>query len=313
MATDFEGMTAERFLETVPFDEDARYEWKADLIIENKQRFDMELGKQVSAFANSSGGYIVLGVANDRSLRMLSTERKRPTLKEWLVGKVNRSVDYPIKDFSVHVLPSALEENKAVAVIEVAESLAAPHMAVDEKRYYYRLDGRSEIAPHYYLDLLRNRSTKAKLTLTVYRRTFYVQDQQPTLCLHVELINESHQCAERWGIILKASNDAGQHFKVNGRSLHQGALAPHSLTSPPLMPLHNESFAIEVKSRMSNPGREVTWADRWRTFGIDLIPVSQNYAGTPIRIEWTDGDELQKKVFDLFGGLVNPTTRALDF
>lgn len=294
-AIDWETVSAEEFATSVPVEENNLYEWKSGAIVDGTTKFRKELGTQVSAFANSGGGYIVLGVKNDRTIDGVSPEndRDRPTRKEWLVGKVMHSVAYPVSGFEVHRLPIAGEVSNAVYVIEVFDSLKAPHRCVDNGHYYYRLDGRSEIAPHFYVDLLFSRTTKAKLDLTVTRKELQsVGNNKLQMQVLVRIENVSMQCAERWGVILRSTTETGEHLQCKSRRLSEGAYIPHH-AGIPLMPMHNESvdFVIIDRSDIRNPHIA------WDGFSVEIIPVSQNFAGEPTLIQFRTGEKENVEMF----------------
>ena len=58
---------AEDVIAMIPGPEDERWECKSGMVL-GGGGFRAELAKQVSAFANSGGGYIVLGVTNDLTI-----------------------------------------------------------------------------------------------------------------------------------------------------------------------------------------------------------------------------------------------------
>jgi hypothetical protein len=76
-------------------------------------------------------------------------------------------LDYPISDFRVHTViksgPSRIPADKEVIVIDVGDSAAAPHQNKRDRIYYRREGGRSARAPHFYLEILRQRLTNPVL------------------------------------------------------------------------------------------------------------------------------------------------------
>ena len=77
-------------------------------------------------------------------------------------------------DFRVHLVERAkasrIPSDKEVFVIDIGDSAAAPHQSKRDKCYYRREAGHSVPAPHFYLELLRQRLTSP--ALEVLLRTF---------------------------------------------------------------------------------------------------------------------------------------------
>lgn len=146
----------------LPLGEHNYFERKSGQLFEqNKGSFLDSLAKAVSAFANSGGGHILLGVEDNGKLDGILPQEGRTTIKDWLEQKIPHVVDYSLSDFRVHtVLPatqSSIPTGRVVVVVDVGDSSLAPHQSSRDRRYYYRCAGRSELAPHFYLELLRQR------------------------------------------------------------------------------------------------------------------------------------------------------------
>jgi hypothetical protein len=89
----------------------------------------------------------------------------------WVEQKIPQLLDYPLADFRVHTViksdPSRIPDGREVVVIDVGDSAAAPHQSKRDKIYYRREGGRSVPAPHFYLELLRQRLTNPTLEFTL--------------------------------------------------------------------------------------------------------------------------------------------------
>ncbi|TWU66844.1 Divergent AAA domain protein [Crateriforma conspicua] len=160
---DFKSLDAESLIDAIPDAEDSRWELKSASLLEpqNKGDFKKELGKQVSAFANSGGGNIVFGITDgSRALEACPITVGRQPMEDYLSTMVEQSVDYPLRCFQVHRIGFRNNENSAIFVIQIDDSPAAPHQAKGECQYYYRIPGHSKPAPHFHLELLRSRETK---------------------------------------------------------------------------------------------------------------------------------------------------------
>lgn len=159
---DFNDRTAEELLALLPPAEDDRWELKSSTYLkpEKKGELKRELGKQVSAFANSGGGFIVFGVNdNTRYLEPCMEKVGRQSMVDFLSNLVEQSVEQPIINFKIHRIPFDTEPTNAIFLIQIPDSPAAPHQAKDERQYYYRIFGHSKPAPHFHLELLRQRQT----------------------------------------------------------------------------------------------------------------------------------------------------------
>lgn len=137
------------------------------------------LAKALSAFANSGGGHLLLGVADDGSfdgVPLTHGKGNTPT-REWLEQVIPNLTAYPLSDFRVHDVErepvgSAIPSGRTVIVIDVGDSALAPHQcAYDGPNaqsgiYYHRQGGHSVAAGHFYLELLRQRVTNPALEVT---------------------------------------------------------------------------------------------------------------------------------------------------
>jgi hypothetical protein len=106
--------------------------------------------------------------ANQMAFRHSSAET---AMRDWVEQKVPHLLDYPLADFRVHTViksdPSRIPDGREVVVIDVGDSAAAPHQCKRDKVYYRREGGRSVPAPHFYLELLRQRLTSPTLDFTL--------------------------------------------------------------------------------------------------------------------------------------------------
>ena len=127
------------------------------------------LAKALSAFANSGGGSLILGVKDKGDFDGVEPKRGRATTKDWLEQIVVNLLEHPLENFRVHEVepssPSQIPANKVLVVIDVADSNLAPHQSKEDRVYYHREGSHSTPAPHFYLELLRTSAfwqTKSK-------------------------------------------------------------------------------------------------------------------------------------------------------
>jgi hypothetical protein len=154
-------------VDALPDGEHDYFERKSGRLFADQAAFLGKLAKTVSALANSGGGHLVLGVADDGTPDGIPPLVGRTSVKDWLEQKLPNLVSYPLSLFRVHLvergMPSRVPPDREVVVIDVGDSPLAPHQCVHnggdarKNTYYYRQAGRSEPAPHFYLELLRQR------------------------------------------------------------------------------------------------------------------------------------------------------------
>jgi hypothetical protein len=138
-----------------------------------------KLAKTVSALANSGGGHVILGVADDGTPDGVPPTygKGKQSTRDWLEQKIPNLMTYTLADFRVHVVERAEQSEipvgRDVIVIDVGDSALAPHQCAyggggaQKHVYYYRQAGRSDHAPHFYLELLRQRLVNPTLEAEV--------------------------------------------------------------------------------------------------------------------------------------------------
>jgi hypothetical protein len=202
----------------LPAGEPDYFDRKSGRLFERDQ--DSVLGtiaKALSAFANSGGGHLVLGVADDGSFDGVpQTMKGKTSTREWLEQKIPNLLAYALSDFRVHVVErepqgSLIPDGREVIVIDVGDSALAPHQCVHDGggaircMYYMRQGGHSVPAPHFYVELLRQRLTNAELTATPGRIAFvYGQGDRDGIWVLLKLVvaveNVGRVAAYKWAL-----------------------------------------------------------------------------------------------------------------
>jgi len=151
-----------------------------DLTLDGVQQHDVlqELGKQVSAFSNSGGGVLIYGVKDPREEITVDDGgvsliiKGKISTKEWLEDVIPGQVDFPLKKFNVYVIrrsgpESQIEEGKGIFLIDIPDSVNAPHQSVRDRRYYARVGGKSRPISHrMIMDMIgRRKSPEMELNL----------------------------------------------------------------------------------------------------------------------------------------------------
>jgi hypothetical protein len=127
--------------------------------------------------ANSGGGHIILGVADDGIPDGMPEMVNNTSIKDWLEQKIPNLVIHPLNNFRVHIVerrsPSRIPPGKNVVVIDVEDSGLAPHQCAHgggdatKYMYYCRQAGTSAPAPHFVLELLRQRLVSPELVYEI--------------------------------------------------------------------------------------------------------------------------------------------------
>ena len=206
-------------IDALPLGEHDYFERKSGRLFDDMGTLLGELAKAVSALANSGGGHIILGVEDDGI-----PDGVPPTLgkghtstREWLEQRIPHLVEYPLGDFRVHEVQPApstrIPAGRIVIVVDVGDSALAPHQCAHgggsarKYSYYYRQAGHSEPAPHFYLELLRQRLTNPVLEATAQKLIpVQAQRQEGAIFLATRLrfsvTNVGRLAAYKWQIQL---------------------------------------------------------------------------------------------------------------
>jgi hypothetical protein len=123
--------------------------------------FIFSLSKQVSAFANGSGGRIFIGLDDSGQVDGgISTTLKGGGTRAWLEDLLAACVEPRIPQCNVYEITPRAQQSRihdgcAVYVLDLPSSTEAPHQAKDH-RYYLRIAGKSRPMGHVHVqDILR--------------------------------------------------------------------------------------------------------------------------------------------------------------
>ncbi|MBJ7405027.1 MAG: ATP-binding protein [Bradyrhizobium sp.] len=199
----------------LPAGEHDYFERKSGMLFDVPDRNSLldKIAKAASAFANSGGGHLILGVTDAGKLdgvpRIWSG---RTTTRDWLEQKIPQLLDYRLNDFRVHVVgctaSTQIPAGRDVIVIDFGDSALAPHQSVRDHTYYYRSAGRSLPAPHFYLELLRQRQTSPDLDfeLTDVEIEAWLHQGQPVLRVDAKFLieNTGRMAAYKWALVARS-------------------------------------------------------------------------------------------------------------
>jgi hypothetical protein len=222
------------------------------------------LGKAASAFSNSGGGHLVLGVEDNGNFDGVpEVYSGRTTTRDWLEQKIPDLLDYKLSNFRVHTaVPAAatlIPASRQLIVIDFADSPLAPHQSRRNQTYYYRSAGRSVPAPHFYLELLRQRLTSPALEFALSNLHFEVYEHERTIFLRIDLEftvkNVGRMAAYKWALAFRkastASGRADDYFldrKLPGASGGLGQLRIDDTILPGCFLLERKTIGLSLGS-----------------------------------------------------------------
>jgi hypothetical protein len=216
----------------LPLGEHDYFERKGGRLFDAANRNNLldTLGKAASAFANSGGGHLILGVTNTGELDGVPhVWSGKTTARDWLEQKIPQLLDYRLNDFRVHIVErqpsSKIPSDHDVIVIDFGDSALAPHQSTRDHTYYYRSAGRSLPAPHFYLELLRQRQTSPVLDfeLTGVEIDAWLQQGMPMLRVDARFTieNKGRVAAYKWSLVARTLS---QIPDGRGGDYHFGAI-----------------------------------------------------------------------------------------
>lgn len=146
-------------------EESIHLDFKQAESLEKNDKKKLELAKDVSAFANSAGGFIVYGIKEDKHVADSVTFIDGAEItKEWIEQVIQTRIQRKIEGLRISPVRFGNDIKKSVYVIKIPESPLAPHMTSD-KRFYKRYNFESVQMEEYEIRNLYNRKEKTKLII----------------------------------------------------------------------------------------------------------------------------------------------------
>jgi len=159
-------------------EESLNLEYKSSGSLDKQNNKTTEISKDVSSLANSDGGIIIYGMAEDDNNHLpkeISPINRKQFSNEWLEQIVHDKIRPRLSNFKIH--PIDIDEANVVYVIEVKKSNTA-HQAAD-KRYYKRFNFQSTAMYDYEIRDILNRAKHPNIDLD-----FKLKDSQSTLSIY---------------------------------------------------------------------------------------------------------------------------------
>jgi predicted HTH transcriptional regulator len=195
--------------------------------IEFKQRFSSyeKIAKEMIAFANTRGGFLFVGIDDDKSVYGIESEKSDIELIKTTAEKYcEPPVDFRIDFFEI--------KKKEILVVEIPESQNKPHRIQDYKSIldlnsatvYIRVNDKSVLAGKEMIKILQTKTAGKSLTNYVVgsneRIVFDYLDRNETINVKElsKIANISERRASRTLIKLVRANLLFIHVKDNGEN-----------------------------------------------------------------------------------------------
>jgi len=164
----------------LPLDENDTFERKGARLLDLTSGADVskvldELSKQLSAFSNTGGGQIICGVTDKGDADNGGVTRTvKGNTKAWLEDVIPILTEFEIvgcnvKEIQPNQSGSKLASDKSIYIVDVPDSDRAPHQAKRDLKYYVRLGGKSQPAPHRLIEYIRNRQKHPSIDVDEFK------------------------------------------------------------------------------------------------------------------------------------------------
>ncbi|MDB9512743.1 ATP-binding protein [Kamptonema animale CS-326] len=155
----------------LPCEEDDRHEYKSSAI--SNERLVDKISKAASAFWNSGGGLLVIGVDGQGNPDGgISLSMGRQSRRDWIdqiISQVNPKSSYVVHSIEDSGCGFNIESGKGVFLIGFCDSEIGPHMAKDN-RYYIRAGAHTLPANHFIVEAIHARRGLRKPLLSYILR-----------------------------------------------------------------------------------------------------------------------------------------------
>jgi predicted HTH transcriptional regulator len=172
-----------------------------------------KIAKSLVAFANNKGGQLLIGVADDGSIKGVKSEDEERYM-------ITKSAHQFCKPAIEPEFEEIYIDDKLVLVVKIAESDTKPHYALDENKkwwVYYRVNDKSILASKIIVDVIK-KSSKANGQLITYT------EQEKKLFEHLNL--EGRITLKQFSKLTRSSYRQAQKILVS--LILSGVIKPHT-------------------------------------------------------------------------------------
>jgi hypothetical protein len=217
----------------------------------------------------------------------------------WLEQLVPSLVEPELSRFRVHAVEPDSEfpipNNRVVIVIDIDDSVVAPHQSRSTKHYYYRVAGHSKPAPHFYLESLRNRLAKPQLTASisdakVIRAFLYNDSVFVQALVAFTIANDGNVTPIQWHLDLHRGDqrivDDGAVTRTNFPEMSIRFPDANRVLTAPILPgrkLTNKEllgFTLPTNS-LEYPGLKDALSDLLESMAWTASLITDSYRGSP--------------------------------
>ena len=145
-------------------EENLNLEYKSSGALGKQNNKTTEISKDISSLANSDGGIIIYGIAEDNNNHLpkeIDSIDRKLFSNEWLEQIIQSKIRPRLNDFKIY--PIDIDSNRVVYVVDVKKSNTA-HQAED-KRYYKRFNFQSTAMYDYEVRDILNRTKNPVISL----------------------------------------------------------------------------------------------------------------------------------------------------
>lgn len=237
-------------------EESVHIEYKHGAALDASDSKKREISKDVSSMANSDGGIIVYGLAEEDHIpKEYAFVDGSLYSKEWLEQVINSKIKRRIPELSIDVIRVGNKINQSIYVVKIPRSPEAPHMATDG-RYYKRYNFESSLMEEFEVRDLFNRNAETKLRLLpcefnskVLREAKTNTIKQVNLQIILDVQNVSRNIEQLYKTILRIpklvynSNKENPFLKKHFRKFQPDYALLNIPSSTPLFPKEVNTLA----------------------------------------------------------------------
>lgn len=172
-----------------------------------------KIAKSLVAFANNKGGQLLIGVADDGSIKGVKSEDEERYM-------ITKSAHQFCKPAIEPEFEEIYVDDKLVLVVKIAESDTKPHYALDENKkwwVYYRVNDKSILASKIIVDVIK-KSNKTNGEFITYT------EQEKKLFEHLSL--EGRITLKQFSKLTRSSYRQAQKILVS--LILSGVIKPHT-------------------------------------------------------------------------------------